>query len=104
MAWDAGVWEDPIEAENPEPSDSQGFFSPEEVVSPPLAEDVLLSPGPELLPLQTLAEEINASLSTKPSVTFSEDAWQDNTDIPQGAPIVTSRPITDLRLSRLDWR
>jgi hypothetical protein len=41
VIWDMGMWEDPIEAENFELLDSQGFISPEEVVSPPLAEDVL---------------------------------------------------------------
>jgi hypothetical protein len=37
-------------------------------------------------------------LSDKPAVTFSEEnARQDNTDVPQGPPIVSSRPITRLK-------
>jgi hypothetical protein len=46
------VWEDPVEAENSESSDSQGFTSPEEV-APPL----------EIMPLSH--EEINPSESDK---------------------------------------
>jgi hypothetical protein len=42
---DGGVWEDPIEAENFEPTNYQRFISPEEVVFPPLAED-MLTPHP----------------------------------------------------------
>ncbi|XP_052046469.1 Friend virus susceptibility protein 1-like [Apodemus sylvaticus] len=63
ITWDGDVWEDPIEAKNFEPSDSQGFTPPEEVVSsaPPL----------EILPFS--AEEINPSLSAKPAVTFFEE-------------------------------
>lgn len=40
LRWDA--WENPIEAKNFEPSDTQGFFSPEHVVTPPATEDVLI--------------------------------------------------------------
>jgi len=41
---------------------------------------------------------INPSLSDKLAVTFSkENARQDNTDVPQGPPIVSSRPITRLK-------
>lgn len=37
-------------------------------------------------------------MSAKPVVTFSEEnAKQDNTDVPQGPPIVASRPITRLK-------
>lgn len=42
-------------------------------------------------------KEINPSVFDKPVVTFSEEnARQDNTDVPQGPPIVSSRPITRL--------
>ena len=43
-------------------------------------------------------EEINPSVSDKPAVTFfEENARQDNTDDPQGPPIVSSGPITRLK-------
>ncbi|KAL6037658.1 hypothetical protein STEG23_020039 [Scotinomys teguina] len=87
VTWDGDVWEDSIEAENFEPTDSQRFISPEEIVpsAPPLV----------ILPFSPFIEEINPSLSDKPVVTFSEgDASQGNTDVPQGPPIVGSRPIT----------
>lgn len=45
VTWDGNVREDPIEAENFKLSDSQGIISPEEVVSPPSAKDVL-TPSP----------------------------------------------------------
>ena len=78
------MWEDPIEAENFESSDSQGFTPPEEVVPsiPPL----------EIMPFSP--EKVNPSESDKPAVTFSEEnARQDNIDVPQGSPIIASRPI-----------
>lgn len=40
LRWDA--WENPIGAKNFEPSDTQGFFSPEPVVTPPATEGVLI--------------------------------------------------------------
>ena len=80
MTWDGD--------ENFESSDSQGFISPEEVgPSIPLLEILLFSP-----------EEINPSEPDKPAVTFSEEnTRQDNTDVPQGLPIVSSRPIPRLK-------
>lgn len=45
VTWDGGVWEDPIEAENFERSDSQWFIPPEEVVSLPSI-DHKLTPHP----------------------------------------------------------
>ena len=71
------MWEDPVEIENFESSDFQGFAPPEEVVSsaPPL--EIMSSP----------LEEINPSVPDNPAVTFA-----DNTDVSQGPPIVTSRP------------
>ena len=69
-SWGRDVWKDPTEAENFEPSDSQGFISPGEVVSPPSAEDILLPIFPEILPVPPLTEEMTPSLSAKPAVTF----------------------------------
>ncbi|XP_052048775.1 Friend virus susceptibility protein 1-like [Apodemus sylvaticus] len=90
ITWDGDVWEDPIEVENFESSDSQGFTSPEEVVpsAPPL----------EILPSSPFTEEINPLLSIEPAVTISEgNARQDNTDVSQSPKIVASRPITRLK-------
>jgi hypothetical protein len=71
ITWDGDVWEDPVEAEHFESSDSQGFALP---------------------------EEINPPESDKPIVTFTEEnARQDNTDVSQGPPIVSSRPIARLK-------
>jgi hypothetical protein len=70
------------EAENFESSDPQGFTSPEEVVPS--------TPTLEIMPFSH--EEINPSESDKPAVTFSEEnAGQNNIDVPQGLPIVSSR-------------
>jgi hypothetical protein len=74
------VWEDPVEAENFKSSDSQGFTSTEEVVPS--------APSLEIMPLSH--QEINLSES-------EENAKQDNTDLPQGPLIVTSRPIIRLK-------
>ncbi|XP_026641285.1 Friend virus susceptibility protein 1-like [Microtus ochrogaster] len=87
VTWDGDVWEDPIKAENFEPSDSQGLISPQEIVpsAPPL----------EILPSSPFTEEINPSLTAKPAVTFSEeDANQGNTDVLESPPIAPSRCIT----------
>jgi hypothetical protein len=47
-------------------------------------------------------EEINPSESDKPAVTFTaENARQDNIDVSQGLPIVSSRPITRLKQNKL---
>lgn len=49
-----------------------------------------------------LLEEINPSLSTKPVVSSpEEDANHDNTDIPDGSPVVTCRVISSPKLGRL---
>lgn len=70
------LYVDAVEAENFESLGSQGFVSPEKVVSPP-------SP-PKIPPFQTL-EEINLPLSAKPAVSFPEGGGrQDNADVPQG--------------------
>lgn len=50
--WDPATWDgdvDPTGAENFEPSDSQGFISPEEAVSPLAAEDAPPAPKPGIL-------------------------------------------------------
>jgi hypothetical protein len=54
ITWDEDVWEDPVEAENFESSDSQGFAPPEEVVpsAPPL----------EIMPLFHMRKLIPLSL------------------------------------------
>ena len=57
------MWEDPIEAENFEFSDSQGLTPPEELVPSALLH--------ELLPFSL--EEICPSLSDKPAMTLSEE-------------------------------
>lgn len=45
-------------------------------------------------PFLSSPEVVNPSLSTEPAVTFSEgDARQDNTDVPQGPPVVSSSPV-----------
>lgn len=76
LTWDGEVWEDHTEDENFDPSDSQGFISPREIVPSAL----LL----EILPFLIFTEEINPSFSTKLAVTFSEgDSRQDHTGVPQ---------------------
>jgi hypothetical protein len=73
------MWGDSTEADNFEPSDSQGFISPEERVSLPYALSL------EIFPFSPLFEETNPSLSAKRKVIYSEEnAGQDNTDVPQG--------------------
>ena len=43
-------------------------------------------------------EETNSAESDKPAMTFTEEnARQDNTDVSQGPPIVSSRPVTRLK-------
>lgn len=86
MGWD--VWEDPVKVQNFEFSDSQGFTPFDKVVpsAPPL----------EIMPFSH--EEINPSVSDKPAVTFAEgNARQDNIDVSQSPPMVSSRPITRLK-------
>lgn len=63
------MWGDPTEAKNFEPTDSQGFISPQEVVFLPSA-NVLTHP--EILPFPLVNEEINPLLSSKAPVTFCE--------------------------------
>lgn len=97
ITWDGDVWEDPVEAENLEFSDSQGFTSSEEMVpsAPPL----------EILPFVPFTEELNPSLSIKPAVISSQrNARQDNTDVPQSPKIVASRPITRLKAKQVPRR
>jgi hypothetical protein len=85
ITWDGDVWEEHVEAENFESSDSQWFAPPEEVV--PSAPPLEIMPSPR--------EEINSTESDKPAVTFTEENdRQDNTDVSQGPPIVSSRPVT----------
>ena len=87
ITWDGDVWEDPVEAENFESSDSLGFAPPEKVV--PSAPPLEIMPSPH--------EEINSAKSDKQAVTFTEEnARQDNT-VSQVPPIVSSRPITRLK-------
>lgn len=81
-------------------STSQRVISPEEVVSSPIAEDILLSA--EILPFPPLNEEINPSLSVKLAVTVTEgDVRHDYTDVPQGPPIVASRPILRVKAKQI---
>lgn len=70
--------------ENSEPSDSQGFISFEEVVSPPSAEDEHTPPPRDILPFPPLTKEINPSSSVKPVVTFSEGNDKQDNDVLQG--------------------
>jgi hypothetical protein len=63
IPWDGDVWEDPVEAENFESPDSQGFAPPEEVV--PSAPPFEIMPSPH--------EEINSPESDKPAVNFAEE-------------------------------
>ena len=92
------VWEDSIEAENFEFSDSQAFFSPEKVVFLLSAEDVFTPSPLQYQPFSTLTEEINPSLSAKPAVTFSEEnAKKDNASVPRDLPIAAYRPVTTLK-------
>ena len=63
------VWEDSTEVENFEP---WGFISPEELLPPSLAEDILILPPYEILFFLHLTEEINPPLYAKPSVGISE--------------------------------
>jgi hypothetical protein len=56
-------------------------------------EDVLT-----IVSLNSPHEEINSAESDKPAVIFTEEnARQDNSDVPQGPPVVSSRPITKLK-------
>lgn len=90
ITWGGDVWEDLVEAENFESSDSRGFAPPEEIV--PSAPPLEIMPSPH--------EEINPPESDKPVVTFTEEnTRQDNTDVSQGPliVIVSSRPITRLK-------
>lgn len=86
------------EAETSEPQILKGLISPKEEVPLSLTEDVLPPSSPEILSFPPLAEEINSSLSAKPSVTFSEeDARQDITAAPRGPPTVASTHMTRLK-------
>jgi hypothetical protein len=88
ITWDGDVWEDPVEVENFESSDSQGLAPPEEVV--PSAPPLEIMPSPH--------GEINSAESDKPAVIFTEEnARQNNTDVSQGPPIVSSKPMTRLK-------
>ena len=60
ITWNGDVWEDPVEAENFEPLDSQGFSSPKAVV-------------PSTPPLKYYSfhlKNIKPSLSDKPAMIF----------------------------------
>jgi hypothetical protein len=59
ITWDGDVWEHPVEAENFESSDSQGFAPPVVPSAPPLE----IMPSPH--------EEINSPESDQPTVTFT---------------------------------
>jgi hypothetical protein len=88
VTWDGDVWEDHVEAENFESSDSQGFAPAEEVVPS--------APPPEIMP--SPHEEVTSAESDKPVMTVTEEnARQDNTGVSQGPPIVSSRPVTRLK-------
>lgn len=63
--WNRDVWKEAIEAENLEPSDSEGFISPE-VVSLPLATVI------EILPFDLLKLILHCLLLNQKSL--SEDA------------------------------
>jgi hypothetical protein len=91
ITWDGDMWDDPVEAKNFEPSDSQEFAPSEEVV--PSAPSLEIKPSPH--------EEINPSETNKPAATFTEEnARQDNTDVSQGPITVSSRPITRLKANQ----
>ena len=91
ITWNRNVREDPGEAENFESSHSQGFTSSEEIVPS----------DPPLVRMPFSQEEINPLESDKSALTFSEEnAREDNTDIPQGPPIVSSRPIARLKTNQ----
>jgi hypothetical protein len=63
---------------------------------PHLRKIVPSAPSLEIMPFPH--EEINPSESHKPVVTSTEEnARQDNNEVPQGPPIVSSRPITRLK-------
>ena len=85
---DGNMCEDPIKAENYESSDSQGFTSPKEVVPIVPLFEIMLCPQ----------KKINLSGCDRPLVIFfKENGGQDNTDILQGPPIVSSIPIIKLQ-------
>ena len=82
------MWEDPVEVENFEFSDSHAVATLKEVL--PSAPSLKIMPSPQ--------EEINLSESDKPAVSFTEEnATKDNTDIFQGSIIVSSRPVTRIK-------
>lgn len=56
-----------------EPSDSQGFISSKEVVSPLSAQDIPPPTAPDIFPFLPFDEEINSSsLYANPAVTISD--------------------------------
>ena len=55
--WGGDVWENHVEDEDFEPSDSEGFISSEELISPPSTE--IAFPHPVDLPCTPLPEETN---------------------------------------------
>ena len=78
------MWEDPTDAENSKPSDSQGLSHPRKYSLHPQQKI-----DPQSTPWNTafsaLIEEINPELSAKPVVNFFEgDAKQNNTVVPRG--------------------
>jgi hypothetical protein len=77
-------------------SETQGFVSPEEVISPPSAENVHQTWTPGLFNL----EEGNSSfIVCQTSNDFLRGhSRQDNTEVPQGPPLVASRSITRLKV------
>lgn len=82
------MYKEPTEVENFEPEDSEGFSSPEEIVSSPLAEAISTLPSTAALPSPPLPEEINPSLSAGLVVILPEgDAKQNNTDVIQCLPM-----------------
>lgn len=89
---DGDMWKEPIESENFDLSDSQGFIfliQGRGLVSPPTTEFILPPLLSKTLLFTPLSEDINPSLPAKTAVAFSEENdRQDNTYIPQGPPIV----------------
>lgn len=65
IVWDGEVWKDPIEAENFVTTDYHGFISPEQVIFPCSAEDILTPLPPYILSFSPLEKLILQFLATQ---------------------------------------
>lgn len=89
VIWNRDVWEDPVESENFEPSDSPGFISPEEVVAPILNRKCTPTPTPWNTAFSALDWGNESFIVCWISSDFSlQEMLGNNTDVLQGPPVV----------------